>query len=186
MKRRFLVILLTGVLVLGLTGCSSKKDVLDDDVFPTDRDILPGDVNYYYTFAGESEHYIFEDGMADYRDDKAYFWIQDFKLIEDKEFYGSISIYVNDRLMSSVEYLNNDLITKFKVLTKGNKINRDKDGNFYGEINQFMLTNPDDLEKALKITGTYCDTNNKCNDEEFKLTFIKHEDKMRLFIEKSL
>lgn len=177
MKNKYLLILILGVLIITLTGCNSKDKELNtkiDDIYPTDRDILPGNVNYYYTFTGESEHLIFDDGMANYQDDKAEFWIKNFSSKSNEEFTGKYIVSFNGKEMASGD-IDNKIIEKINISELGHKIKRADDGNFYGEIDSFMMTNPDDLEKALNITVNYCNSNKKCKDEVFKINFIKHE-----------
>ena len=138
------------------------------------RDILPGDVNYYYTFTGESKHLLLEKGIADYRDNKAEFLVTNFKSKNNESFTGTLTISFDGKEMGSGE-INNQSIRTLELGEYARKIKRADNGTFYGEIDSFMLTNPDDLPKALKITVKYCDSKNKCNDEEFKLSFAKHK-----------
>ena len=154
----------------GLEQVNEKINVNDD----IGRDILPGDVNYYYTFTGESKHLLFEKGIADYRDDKAEFLVTNFKVKNDESFTGTITILFNDKEMGSGE-ISNKGITTLELGEYARKIKRSDNGTFYGDIDAFMLTNPDDLPKALKIVVNYCDSKNKCNKEEFKFSFVKHK-----------
>ena len=153
----------------GLEQVNEKVYVNDD----YNRDVLPSNVNYYYTFTGESNHFIFNDGIADYRDDKAVFEIKNIKSKTKDSFHSSINVYFNDKLLV-YNSIDDKSIDEFKISIIGNKIYRNKDGNMYGEIDSFMATNPDKLGSALKIVGVYCDSNNKCSNEEFKLKFTKN------------
>ena len=100
--------------------------------------------------------------------------IEAFVLKNDESFTGTITILFNDKEMGSGE-ISNKGITTLELGEYARKIKRSDNGTFYGDIDAFMLTNPDDLPKALKIVVNYCDSKNKCNKEEFKFSFVKHK-----------
>lgn len=173
MKR---IILLCCAIFL-LTGCEKKLDdtthIIYDDY---GRDILPGDADYYYTFTGESKHFSFSDGMANYKDNKAEFYIKGLKQKKNEEFIATISVYFNDEYFSSKRFDNESIKTNDNVTgVSGKKIKRNADGNMYGEIDAFMETRPEEFEKAIKVVANYCDGQNNCEEEIFTLNIEKHE-----------
>ncbi len=160
-------------LILLLTGCGTTEKYDEYDDFG--RDILPGDVNYYYTFTGESEHFTFDDGMADYRDDKAYFWIKNLKALTDEPFEVEISVYFNDTFAMLSGFTSEETKVKDTLVTEyGTKIKRDTDGHMYGEITPFLKTRPEDFPNAIKVVAKYCKTEKNCQEETFKLNIEKH------------
>lgn len=173
MKKLFII---CSILTL-LTGCGNNKEksipIIYDDY---GRDILPGEANYYYTFTGESKHFSFNNGIADYRGNKAEFEIKGLEQKKNEEFMAYINIYFNDKLFS-FKMFNNELIKSNNTIAgvHGRKIKRDSNGNFQGEIDAFMETKPEDFENAIKIIANYCDSKNNCQDEEFELNINKHE-----------
>ena len=172
--KKFIFVML--VLVLGVCGCTSEEDknpVIYDDY---GRDVLPGEADYHYTFTGESEHFTFSDGIADYRDDKAEFWIKELKIKNNEKFSATISVYFNNRLLSTQKF-DNKSIKEYDIVSGvyGKKIKRDSDGRFYGDIDAFMETKPEDFESQIKIIANYCDKNDNCSNEDFKLDVIKHD-----------
>ncbi|MDE5538992.1 MAG: hypothetical protein K2J20_00725 [Bacilli bacterium] len=176
MKKKLLIS--SVVLILILTGCGNNMEENTPKIYDDyGRDVLPGVADYYYTFTGESEHFTFSDGIADYRDDKAELVIDGLKQKNQEEFTTYVRVYFNDKLFSSRAF-NNELITEDNRITGvwGKKIKRNADGNMYGEIDAFMETEPDNFANAIKIIANYCDAKDNCQDEEFKLNIIKNEE----------
>lgn len=180
--KKLISILLIFICLITLSGC--KKGELQDDKRPDlypGRDILPGDVNYYYTFSGKSSNVSFKSGRADYLDDKAEFILKDIEVNNKLDYYyAKISVYFNDKLLGATGFLKSE-VNKGKpenqIAVLGKKIKRDKDGSFYGEIDSFMETEPDKFEESIKVEFYYCKHEN-CDDavkEELKLDIVKHD-----------
>lgn len=175
-------ILLISICLITLSGC--KKEELSEDKIPdlySGRDILPGDVNYYYTFSGESNNVSFKSGRADYLDDKAEFVLKDIEVNNKLDYYyAKISVYFNDKLLGATGFLKSETSngkTDSQIAVLGKKIKRDKDGNFYGDIDSFTETEPDKFAESIKVEFYYCKHEN-CDDaikEELKLDIIKHD-----------
>ena len=161
-----------------LTGCGNNMEEDSPPIIYDNygRDILPGDVDYYYTFTGESKHFSFSDGLANYQDNKAELDIKGLKQKSNEEFTATISVYFNDKFLSSKTYDNESIKIQNKIVGEyGYKIKRNADGNMYGEIDAFMETRPEEFEKAIKVVANYCDSQNNCEEEIFTLNIEKHE-----------
>lgn len=163
-----------------MSGCKKEDNDMLEDSF-SNRNVLPGDVNYYYTFSGKSDNIVFNYGMADYRDDKAEFILKDIEVNEKLDYYyAKISVYFNNKLLGATGFLKSEINNgkpENQIAVLGKKIKRDKDGNFYGEFDSFMETEPDKFEESIEIEFYYCKHEN-CDDaikEELKLDIVKHD-----------
>lgn len=180
--KKIISILLIFICLVTLSGC--KKAELKEDKKPDlyqGRDILPGDVNYYYTFRGESSNVIFNTGIVDYRDDKAEFILKDIEVNKKLDYYyAKISVYFNDKLLGATGFLKSETNKgklENQIVVLGKKIIRDKDGHFYGDIDSFTETEPDKFEESIKVEFYYCKHEN-CDDaikEDLKLDIVKHD-----------
>ena len=180
--RKLVPLRFISICLILLSGC--KKEKLNEDNVPdlfSGRNVLPGDVDYFYTFTGESHNVSFQSGIADYRNDLAEFKLEDIQVNKELDYYyAKISVYFNDKLLGATGFLKDE--TKngkidASIAALGKKITRDEDGNFYGEFDSFMETEPDDFAKSIKIVFYYCKHEN-CDDaleEELKLDILKHD-----------
>lgn len=179
--KKIIRILFISLCLITLSGCKKEiKENHDIEDLYEGREILPGNVFYYYTFSGESDNVIFKSGIADYREDKAEFILKDIEVNKDLDYYyAKISVYFNDKLFVSTGFLksetkNNKAETQIAVLNK--KLRRNEEGIFDGEIDSFMEIEPDKFPEAIKIKFYYCKHEN-CDDaieEELKLDILKH------------
>lgn len=180
MKKLVLLMFISICLFL-LSSC--KKEKLNEDDIPdlfSGRNVLPGDVDYFYTFSGESHNVSFQSGIADYRNDLAEFKLEDIQVNKELDYYyAKISVYFNDKLLGATGFLRDETKngkTDASIAALNKKITRDQDGNFYGEFDSFMETDPDDFSKSIKVIFYYCKHEN-CDDaleEELKLDILKH------------
>lgn len=175
-----------GLFFTTLTGCQkselkNKLEISMADDLISDKDVLPGEANYYYTFTGVSKNLSFKTGIADYRDDKAIFELKDIELVNKNYDYvsGELSVYFNDKFWGSMKFKKSEVqngIIKDYLGVYGEKIKRDADGNFYGEFDSFLETEPANFKDALKVKVCFC-KNKSCTKqtvEELKLDIIKH------------
>lgn len=191
MRNKILIVLLCVVLLFSITGCGKeelkgdsigyeKKEIEEGndvlDLFPG-KDIVPGDEKYYYTFTGKSDNISFKTGIADYRDDKAEFKLEDIEVNPNLDYDSAgISVYFNGKHFGTTNFFKDDLKNnKLEVglSSIGKKIRRDADGKFYGEFDSFMETDPDDFANALKVEFSYNKKENS-KKEELKLDIEKH------------